>query len=227
MSMLRYSQDSITVMSAYAAVFLLKLLRSSNTLAQLHEGTAHEIHTLISKTADAYYDASVLSPASTSAAYHSRFLRSLLANDIFKARRGDAERYESMPIDPRLQAGTPTTSMYTPQATPHDQTFQFPVSPTNNIPPSQPEEYSAEPPARNIASAAPMTGANYTPEGYVPSIPHHASELDAHYWKNMFLELGFGDSHPDQARAMAQTGPDGHQLPYHMHQAVAQPNYGH
>ncbi|KAJ6547280.1 fungal-specific transcription factor domain-containing protein [Mycena capillaripes] len=104
MSMLRYGQDSITVMSAYSAVVLLKLLRSSNTLAQLHEGTAHEIHSLISKTADAYYDASVLSPASTSAAYHARFLRSLLANDIFKPRRGEPERYEnSMPIDPRLQ----------------------------------------------------------------------------------------------------------------------------
>jgi hypothetical protein len=85
-----------------------QLLRSSNTLAQLHEGTAHEIHSLISKTADAYYDASVLSPASTSAAYHARFLRSLLANDIFKTRRGDSERYEnSMPIDPRLQGNRP------------------------------------------------------------------------------------------------------------------------
>ncbi|KAJ7489970.1 fungal-specific transcription factor domain-containing protein [Mycena galericulata] len=228
MSMLRYSQDSITVMSAYSAVFLLKLLRSSNTLAQLHEGTAHEIHSLISKTADAYYDASVLSPASTSAAYHARFLRSLLANDIFKARRGDGERYESMPIDPRLQAATPTTSMYAPQPASHDQPFQFPVSPTNsNIPTNQTEEYAAaEPPARNLAPVAPMLATNYTPEGYVPSIPHHASELDAHYWKNMFLELGFGDSHADQARNLPQAAPDGNQLPYHMHHA-AQPNYGH
>ncbi|KAJ7055176.1 hypothetical protein C8F01DRAFT_1259191 [Mycena amicta] len=64
MSMLRYGQDSITVMSAYSAVFLLKLLRSSNTLGKLHEGAAHDIHSLISKTADAYYEASVLSPTS-------------------------------------------------------------------------------------------------------------------------------------------------------------------
>ncbi|KAJ7764486.1 fungal-specific transcription factor domain-containing protein [Mycena maculata] len=228
MSMLRYGQDSITIMSAYSAVFLLKLLRSSNTLAQLHEGTAHEIHSLISKTADAYYDASVLSPASTSAAYHARFLRSLLANDIFKARRVDAERYENMPIDPRLQATTPTTSMYTPQPASHDQSFPFPVSPTNNIAPNHnTEEYAAEPAAarNNISPTAPMPTANYTPEGYMPSIPHHASELDAHYWKNMFLELGFGDQHPDQARNMPQASPDGHQLPYQL--PVAQPNYGH
>jgi len=221
MSMLRYGQDSITVMCAYSAVFLLKLLRSSNTLAQLHEGTAHEIHSLISKTADAYYDASVLSPASTSAAYHARFLRSLLANDIFKARRGESERYESMPIDPRLQAPTPT-SIYPPQqqiSPSHDQqAFQFPTSPTNIS--AQPEE---SPTARN--GTAPLSApipVNYHSEGYVPSIPHHASELDAHYWKNMFLELGFGD---DQSRNM-QSAVDSHQLPYHMHHAVAQANYG-
>ncbi|KAJ7694084.1 fungal-specific transcription factor domain-containing protein [Mycena rosella] len=188
MSMLRYGQDSITVMSAYSAVFLLKLLRSSNTVAQLHEGTAHEIHTLISKTADAYYDASVLSPASTSASYHSRFLRSLLANDIFKTRRGDSERYESMPIDPRLQGPTPT-SMYPPQISPsHDQNFQFPAASPTNLSPN-PEEYPVEPPARNgTASAAPVT-VNYPPEAYVPSIPHHASELDAHYWKVSLFSL--------------------------------------
>ncbi|KAJ7109106.1 fungal-specific transcription factor domain-containing protein [Mycena epipterygia] len=228
MSMLRYSQDSITVMSAYSAVVLLKLLRSSNTLAQLHEGTAHEIHTLISKTADAYYDASVLSPASTSAAYHARFLRSLLSNDIFKARRNDSERYESMPIDPRLQGPTPTAMYPTQQiAPPHDQSFQFPAASPTNLSPHT-EEYVAEPPARNgtVPAAAPIP-ANYHPEGYVPSIPHHASELDAHYWKNMFLELGFGDSQGDQSRNVAQAVVDNHQLPYHMHHPAAQPNYGH
>ncbi|KAK7023786.1 Zn(2)-C6 fungal-type domain-containing protein [Favolaschia claudopus] len=232
MSMLRYGQDSITVMSAYAAVFLLRLLRSSNTLAQLHEGTAHEIHSLISKTADAYYDASVLSPASTSAAYHARFLRSLLANDIFKSRRGEPERYENnhtMPIDPRLQAPTPNTSMYPPQQiSPHDQqnqqNFSFPASPTNNISPHT-EEYSGEAPARNgvVPVTASMQPTNYAPEGYVPSIPHHASELDAHYWKNMFLELGFGDNQSEQARTMAQPPPpENHQLGYHI-----APSYGH
>ncbi|KAJ6611766.1 fungal-specific transcription factor domain-containing protein [Mycena sp. CBHHK59/15] len=226
MSMLRYGQDSITVMSAYSAVFLLKLLRSSNTLAQLHEGTAHEIHSLISKTADAYYDASVLSPASTSAAYHARFLRSLLANDIFKARRGDSERYESMPIDPRLQGPSPA-SMYPQQQIPqsHDQAFQFPASPTNVS--NHTEEYPAvPPPARNGTTAA--VPADYHPEGYVPSIPHHASELDAHYWKNMFLELGFGETQGDQSRSMSQTADNTQQqLPYHMHHPAAQANYGH
>ncbi|KAA1479725.1 hypothetical protein DENSPDRAFT_846342 [Dentipellis sp. KUC8613] len=91
MSMLRYGQDSITVATAYSAVFLLKLLRSSNTLAELHEGATNEIHSIISKTADAYEEASSVSPVSSSAAaYHARFLRGLVAQDIFKARQNQS-----------------------------------------------------------------------------------------------------------------------------------------
>ncbi|KAI9446852.1 fungal-specific transcription factor domain-containing protein [Lactarius indigo] len=87
MSMLRYGQDSITVMTAYSAVFLLKLLRSSKTLAELHEGATNEIHTIISKTADAYEEASHLSVACTGAAYHARFLRELVAQDLFRSQQ--------------------------------------------------------------------------------------------------------------------------------------------
>lgn len=54
---------------------------------ELHSGAANEIYSVISQTADAYQDASQLCPASGSAAYHSRFLRTLVANDIAKARQ--------------------------------------------------------------------------------------------------------------------------------------------
>lgn len=98
-------------MSAYAAVFLLKvfsfydptgasthssrqLLRSSNTLAQLHEGATEEIHTAISKTADAYHDASTLSSSSSAAAYHARFLKALVANDSLRAKQSEKERHQ-------------------------------------------------------------------------------------------------------------------------------------
>jgi hypothetical protein len=106
----------------------LQLLRSSNTLTQLHEGTTHEIHSVISKTADAYHNASVLSPASTSAAYHARFLRSLVATDIFKARRNEKERYDTgMPIDPRLQGQIhPFSMMGPPAADVHSRSARFP-----------------------------------------------------------------------------------------------------
>jgi hypothetical protein len=64
-----------------------QLLRSSKTLAELHEGATGEIHAIISKTADAYEEASHLSPACTSAAYHARFLRELVAQDIFRSQQ--------------------------------------------------------------------------------------------------------------------------------------------
>lgn len=85
-----------------------KLLQTPTTYAQIGELTANEIHSLISKTADAYYEASNLSPVATSAAYHARFLQSLLANDIFQSRRPDVKpggrNDNGMPIDPRLQS---------------------------------------------------------------------------------------------------------------------------
>ncbi|KAG5645860.1 hypothetical protein DXG03_005202 [Asterophora parasitica] len=202
MSMLRYGQDSIMVMSAYSAVFLLKLLRSSSIFSQLNESTAHEIHTLISQTADAYQDASQLSPESTSAAYHARFLRSLVTNDVFKTRRLDQKdkNDNGMPIDPRLQPPSHASVQSPPQMYPHSaqqphEQFQFPASP--HLPahpppiPQQAPEYP-EPPLRGANVV--MGGPSMSYPGYAPQAPHYVSELDAHYWKNMFIELGFGEN---------------------------------
>jgi hypothetical protein len=312
MSMLRYGQDSITIMTAYSAIFLLKLLRSSNTLAQLHEGTAHEIHSLISKTADAYHDASVLSPASTAAAYHARFLRSLVANDIHKARQNEKDKFDVTPIDPRLQGGnkqrsqpvvpsynerkidvlSPGTSsshshassaqlmqhqthtqqqqqqppppMYPPQGIVNDHgqhSYQFPPPPPPppHSAPLRESEYSPDPnmrgppgPGTNGGITAPPHQPHppYSPPVPVASatmpnghpLPQHASELDAHYWRNMFLELGFGGENTentgtphmngtetnDTVRAMSYTDGQGHQNRHPQHQALQQqPQSGH
>jgi len=43
-----------------------------------------------------------------------------------------------------------------------------------------------------IVTGSPAQVIHY-PNNYVP-MPHHASELDAHYWKNMFIQLGFGEN---------------------------------
>ncbi|KAF8652690.1 hypothetical protein AX16_004195 [Volvariella volvacea WC 439] len=252
MSMLRYGQDSITVMSAYSAVFLLKLLRSSNTVAQLPEGTAAEIYALISKTADAYYDASVLSPASTSAAYHARFLRSLVENDVFKIRRADPPSYDNgMPIDPRLQApqsGPPTShsivhtnatvspSTDNNSATPpgsaypqhqvshpsHEQ-YAFPPSPQVAGPPQTEEEYVQDINIRPMAGAG--VGAHHNYPGYAPAVPQHASELDAHYWKNMFLELGFGDQVDPATLTASAVGHDDRTYAQYMDASHQQAHY--
>lgn len=198
MSMLRYGQDSITVMTAYSAVFLLKLLRSSNTLAELHDDATKDIYSVISSTADAYQEASALSPASTSAAYHARFLRSLVANDIFKARQTEKGKQDKMSIDPRLQGvsssrpvaspGEPPQSMY-PQPMVYHHTFRFPASP--NLPA---HPLAQEPGAAHVGVGGTPMANNYAPyvNSHYPTQPH--SELDAHYWRNMFMDLGFGET---------------------------------
>ncbi|CUA75048.1 Protein priB [Lentinula edodes] [Rhizoctonia solani] len=100
--MLRYGQDSITVMTAYSAVFLLKLLRRPQnvtdshltpTLSDLDEGAStQKIYDLISGTADAYQEAAIHASSSGSAAYHARFLRSLVAKDMATKARQSARK---------------------------------------------------------------------------------------------------------------------------------------
>jgi len=57
---------------------------------------------MISKTADAYEEASSLSPTSTGAAYHARFLRGLVAQDTFKARQNESNRFQGLQVDTRV-----------------------------------------------------------------------------------------------------------------------------
>jgi hypothetical protein len=64
----------------------------------------------------------------------------------------------------------------------------------------------------------------------------HGSELDAHYWRNMFLELGFGEgidsaptSHSESVRTAASYhgGNVSSGLHYHALHGPSQPSYGH
>jgi hypothetical protein len=80
----------------------------------------------------------------------------------------------------------------------HAQNFHFPASPHLPAHPHTTpleQEYQLDLQARNVeARNVAASGAVHYPGGYVPAATHHASELDAHYWKNMFLELGFGEN---------------------------------
>ncbi|QRW00587.1 Fungal specific transcription factor domain [Ceratobasidium sp. AG-Ba] len=115
--MLRYGQDSITVMTAYSAVFLLKLLRRppnvtdmhlTPTLSDLDEGAStQKIYDLISATADAYQEAAIHALSSSSASYHARFLRSLVAKDMAtKARQVARDRKVKDNSDAMSTGGT-------------------------------------------------------------------------------------------------------------------------
>ncbi|KAG2020613.1 priB protein [Coprinopsis cinerea AmutBmut pab1-1] len=250
MSMLCYGQDSILVMGAYSAVFLLKLLRTQTTLTQIGESTANDIYRLIGKTGDAYLEASKISPTAVSAEYHGRFLRSLLENDIFRQRR--REHDSGVPIDPRLQnqasptqgpvqMASPTQASY-PHQVPRvqDQAFQFPASPNMPNHPQGPLPQSAyhpdyAPPVTPSSSATTNTQHYYNAS--LPSAPHNATELDQHYWKNMFIELGFGGTHETQTnvlavgandpRAAQYTDTQHQQHQHQQHQHSASPQHAH
>jgi hypothetical protein len=240
--MLRYGQDSITVMSAYAAVFLLKLLNSSNTSSGLPEGAAHEVHELISKTADAYFDASLNSP-STSAVFHARFLRNLVNNDVFKAR--EKCQPERLSADPRLQSHSPPSQSSQVQDSPpqmypqamvqaHEHPFRFPASPHLPPLPDLPQD-DFPPSVQSREGGVPM---NYQFPVNGNTLNSNPSELDAHYWRNIFLELGFGGG-IDQSAASQNSSynylrtvyPDSQNLssqhiPYHQMPST-QTGYGH
>lgn len=67
------------------------------------ESAAQDIHSLITRTADAYFDISSGSP-STSALYHARFLRNLVDKEVFRTREVvEHGRDERFTIDPNLQ----------------------------------------------------------------------------------------------------------------------------
>jgi len=213
MSMLRYGQDSITVMTAYSAVFLLKLLRSSKTLAELHEGATGEIHAIISKTADAYEEASHLSPACTSAAYHARFLRELVAQDTFRSQQQKGWE-DGQPRSSRRESTLSTNSqvsqppgVYPPQPLEDVQNpnvhnpFPYPISPTQ----SSVAVSSQEPMQVDSVRSASVQNSNAQPYGsntYAPSPPapqppqaHQPSQPDdLRYWNNMFRDLGLGEA---------------------------------
>ncbi|KAJ3849259.1 fungal-specific transcription factor domain-containing protein [Lentinula lateritia] len=97
MNVLRYGQETITMMSAYAALYLLSLLRNNTSLLQLHDGATQNAYTVIQQTAEAYHE------ASPSAAYHARFLKGL-AHDIFRYRNIEKSTGAVRSPDSRSQA---------------------------------------------------------------------------------------------------------------------------
>ncbi|KAG7092200.1 hypothetical protein E1B28_008568 [Marasmius oreades] len=251
MSILRYGQDTVTMMSAYAAVFLLNNLRNPVTGPQLPGDAAHQIHSVITKTADAFEEASAMSPACSSAAYHARFLRNLIANDLFRSRK--LERYPvGSSLDPRLQGenlalvvsgchtaqslpGGPTSMQQSPiYSHPSEPSFHFPSSHPSSHVISHDSDYGTIPNRSNGSLPPPhsaVAAQEYSPIS--PQAPQHASKHDEEYWKSMLMEIGFG-GHADPLGAAGMSdeirpyhdGRHHHTLPPPMNTAPSQ-GYGH
>jgi len=241
LSMLRYGQETITVMAAYSAIILLKLLRSPTSPKEVVD--TEEVYSLILKTADAYENAG---NPSNNAAVHARFLRSLVEDD--KHRFG--QRDGGVQIDPRLQGQINphgSTQNSPTQAYPHlaaqaNREAYFPpshVQPPGHHSTAQPPQsdyYSHDMSIRNgvvstsnvnntaAGGSANAASVQYYPQTsfyYMNGSSMHATEQDQSYFKNMFIELGFGEPNPPVAQHPHQ-GPMSY--PPHMQQHA---NYGH
>lgn len=85
--------------------------------------------------------------------------------------------------------------------------------------------YTTESPVRNGSISGNIhtaTSVNYN-TGFVPAAPHHASAEDAHYWRHMFLELGYGSGDPapnapNAERTIPYTTESGHSQIQHQGQ---------
>jgi len=218
--MLRYGQDSITLMTAYCAVFLLRLLRSSNTLAGLPEGAVDDIHQVISKTADAYEDAAAFSSACTGASYHARFLRSLVARDIFDRRNGTrpSEPSPGLP-SPSTTSSSPSYtrvgSAYTSLQQPQHQSSTSAESATGSASSPMHAPYAvgsalrygpmvyAIPQEHNVAAQGHLL--QYGTPHPTPSEVDQ-SGADGRYWDQMFRDIGFAGSVDATSAGMFNTG---------------------
>jgi len=96
-------------MSAYAAVFLVQLLRTSPHLYELHAGAMAEIQEVISKTVNAYEDAAMVA-STPSTASHARFLHGLLMSDVFKT---PTRMYKTVQYNPSVGTQQPSPSKRT------------------------------------------------------------------------------------------------------------------
>ncbi|KAH7921484.1 hypothetical protein BV22DRAFT_1038606 [Leucogyrophana mollusca] len=218
LGVLRYGQETTSVMTAYSAIFLLKLLRSATTRTdlhtELHEGAAQEIYASINKTAEAYREASLSSPTSSLVAYHARFLESLVHNDILRIRDSE-KRTNPVAITPPIAGGQqlPGTSSSSPQSYPQPPgpPYDYPYTPS----PTGPQNGGY--PAPNYPEPQ-VRAPNYAPlPSQAPYLNPPTSETDFNYYRNMLMDLGFGENNDqtshDGFRNMNAFG-DNVQFPY-------------
>ena len=173
---------------------LPQLLRSGVDQIGLPHDATQKIYSVISQAAGAYHDASLLSPASGSASYHSRFLRSLVARDRQQAPTRNAKtpgfshgQQQQQQQQHQPQPLHPSAIHLTEQPI----VQHYPVSPHMQSPPTP-----TSPPGYYLDSSRDvMPGYQPTPQGMPQQQQQQQpSDLDAHYWRNMFKALGYEPS---------------------------------
>lgn len=204
--MLQYSQESITVMTAYCAVMLLRLLRKSNK-------TDSTVFSLILNAAEAYKEAGAMMSSSSSCIFHARFLKALVEREVARARQqGTRDLQDGPAIDPALQdvaMTTPASSMNPttyPLPTPGPESISSgPTSPHNQGHPSPPSGHMSEPyyfpqgygghsGQQHVMSSAQGDKNMVEAQMYAGGVANSTQQQADHfYYHNMCRELGVSE----------------------------------
>jgi hypothetical protein len=224
LQLLRYGQDSVLIMTAYAAVFLLRLLRSPASDVPVN---SEGVHQAIAETAHAY---ELCSAGSHSTAHHhAHFLRSLIASDLSTQpaaqSSGPGQSYLQTSYMPDRRNMSSPTSMMTPypqiqtsfqqqqQQQQHQPTYLPPLATPSASPNGQqmyPSPVTASSPHEAYSHRYSDTHSGSTSLYTQPTIPgvKHV-ETDTTYWKTMFRNLGFGaEGEDNNIRAAPMPPPD-------------------
>jgi len=193
LSVLRYGQETTTVMTAYSAIFLLKLLRSSDASpglqSELPEGAAREIHSTIIRTAEAYNEAAHVPPTMALASYHARFLWHLI--HVHRTRPGVTKdrphRENSSDLPVQREQASPSQATPSPPAGTRNVSSHHLNYPVNN----PPDVYLPNAGGHNMYGIPARTGTLSYPPSMGPPIEEYTS-ADHQYYRTMLFDLGFG-----------------------------------
>lgn len=184
LGVLQYGQETATVMTAYSAIMLLRLLRSSSN--ELPDGAANDIYDTIARTAEAYNAAAQLSPTSSTASYHARFLWHLIRVHRTRSSASQERTQQDLHLDPTIQRPT-TVAAQPPTSPPDDLQVYYPVRGTQEPYPQRDQPNGASIPfvTSNRGGPAPavsnMNMINYT-------------TADDNYYRMMLFHLGLDES---------------------------------
>ncbi|RPD79725.1 hypothetical protein L226DRAFT_178781 [Lentinus tigrinus ALCF2SS1-7] len=228
---LRYGQESITVMSAYAAIVLLRLLRNPSAIVQLGM-SAEEIYSIVNKAADAYEGAGhVTGSAVDSAAYHARFLRRLVSMDQERARHhADQNGYRQEGVPSSFAGGLPPLRSSVGMSMPSMHQYPLSRDPAQHpqlapltIPGSSSQGMQHFPSSAHsgypVGPSQNMTGRGMSSYGALQPM----SESDHDYFEYMLNEVGSaGEAFFSRTNGTPSAAPGGY-----MGSAVSEFGYGH
>jgi len=124
---------------------------------ELTEGSAQKIYDTIRQAADAYQEAALMAVSSSSAAFHARFLRELVAKD--------AESRQHLLRDDRMEEDRMSSTATIPS--------QGPITPTHSNPIPYVPQLQQPPPGRPQLSHPPLAGQPTQNRPLQPSPPLH------------------------------------------------------